>query len=152
MNLRKLCNRKGAAIELAIATLLVVFGLCMILVTVTELVAYNAKLSITASTTRKNMAYIAEDFVAAHRTNSSFDAQRYTDGNYTPVEYTLEDTGGWLLLLYEGNMGIVKMGVEIAPVAEDCRILRWTYADEVVKAVYTLDNETRIACHSAEGA
>ena len=151
MKVDKIFNKKGAAIELAIATLLVVFGLCMILVTVTELLAYNSKLSVTAATSRKNLSYIAEDFVTAHRTNAVFDTNRYSEGEYIPVEYALVDTNGWLLVLYSGNMGIAKLGVEITANGTDCHIVRWTYADDVVKQNYTLDDTTKTALHGAQG-
>ena len=62
-------NKKGVAIELAIVTLLVIFALCSVLLTVAELSVFTNKRISTKTVERSDVSQIAEDFVMAMRTS-----------------------------------------------------------------------------------
>ena len=65
--LKKKLNKKGVAIELAIVTLLVIFALCSILLTVAELSVYTNKRIATKASERAELSQAADDLILALR-------------------------------------------------------------------------------------
>lgn len=65
--LKKKLNKKGVAIELAIVTLLVIFALCSILLTVAELSVYTNKRISTKASERAELSQAADDLILALR-------------------------------------------------------------------------------------
>ena len=148
MNLKKLLSRRGAALEIAIVTMLVIFGLCMILMTVNEMIALNSARSMATSTTRKNLGVIGDDFYMAHCNSTTLNTAPY-QGDYTPYEYRMTDTGGWLLLVYEQSAGTPRLGVEVSADGADCTIVRWTYSGTQIEKLYVVDQENKTAVRSS---
>ncbi len=71
--LKKKLNKKGVAIELAIVTLLVIFALCSILLTVAELSVYTNKRIATKASERAELSQAADDLILALRGLESID-------------------------------------------------------------------------------
>lgn len=65
--MRDKLNKKGVAIELAIVTLLVIFALCSILLTVAELSVYTNKRIATKASERAELSQAADDLILALR-------------------------------------------------------------------------------------
>ncbi len=61
--LKKKANNKGVAIELAIVTLLVIFALCSVLLTIAELSIYTNKRISTKVSERADLSQVAEDLI-----------------------------------------------------------------------------------------
>ena len=124
---RTLGNNKGVAMELAIATMLIIFALCMVLLVVAELVGVLNKRTVDTATARVAADSIGEDFFRAHRMDTVFYADRYM-GKYKPVvqEDVAEDTDR-LLVYYEGTSTPV-LCVEVKGVGDYAAIVRWSYS------------------------
>ena len=123
---RYLGNNKGLAMEMAIATMLIIFAMCTVLLLVAQMTGLLNKRTVETATTRVSIDSIGEDFFRAHRVGGTFYADRYI-GKYTPVvvEDVAEDTDR-LLVYYEGNSTPV-LCVEVKGVGEDAKIVRWSY-------------------------
>lgn len=123
---RLLRNRKGLAMEMAIATMLIIFAMCTVLLLVAEMTGVLNKRTVETATSRVAVDSIGEDFFRAHRVGGTFYADRYI-GKYTPTveEDVAEDTDR-LLVYYEGN-NIPVLCVEVKGVGEDAKIVRWSY-------------------------
>ena len=91
-------NNRGVSLELALITLLVIFGLCLILLTVAELSASLNKKMVTDVTNRVDVARIGDIFVRLCRADSSgrnnydlFIPSSYKQYKVEKFVYTVED-------------------------------------------------------------
>ena len=82
--MKHLRNRKGLAMEMAIATMLIIFAMCSVLLVIAEMTGILNKRTVDTATSRVSVDSIGEDFFRAHRYNATFYAEQYA-GKYTPV-------------------------------------------------------------------
>lgn len=142
-------NKRGAAIELAVVTMLVIFGLCMILLTVTEMTALSNKRAAATYQERIALDTIGDDYLASRRSRTQFYINRYSETAYYPMVFTLSQSGNELLVVYKRSTDKPRMALELQGAGEDSVVVRWTHAADDISAHYVLDLETSQATYVA---
>lgn len=120
-------NKRGATLELAIITMLIVFGLCLVLLTVAELSAVRAKRTYINTSERIALDSIGDDFYRACKLNNAFDVSPY-QGEYTPLVENDEGNIRRLLVYRLNKLSTPLLCVEVRGMGDGCKIVRWSYA------------------------
>lgn len=116
--MKKKLNKRGVAMELAIVTLLTIFGLCLILLVVAELTGnFNAKTN-NAVENRIELDEIAETFV--------YRGESFNSAVYREHRITIEklNGGGTRMTATRNSAPFSSVTVEVNELGE---ITRWSY-------------------------
>lgn len=76
-------NKRGLALEMAISTMLIVFALCMLLLTVATYMQKNDSDETVRIRAVAELDQVGEDFYTAVYSGADFDPERYGDYNIT---------------------------------------------------------------------
>ena len=116
--MKKRLNDRGIAMELAIITLLTIFGLCLILLTVAQLTANTSAKTTNAVKARIELDEIADTFVA---NGENFRPTAYRDHNVTVEPLR---NGGTRMTAKRTSAPDTSITVEVNDGGE---ITRWSY-------------------------
>lgn len=145
-------NKKGVAMELAVITMLVIFGLCIILLTVAEMTAYSRKRVMTLDNEHVILDTIGDDFVSAQYNRTDFNPARYSSGDYLPVVYGFAEGDNRLMVVYKQSTSTPKLAVEVQGTGDDCRVILWSRAESFIKDYYVLDIDNALAAYAGNTA
>jgi len=113
-------SKRGLAIENAILFMLVIFSLCALLMSLSLLGHYQAKIEQNALLRRVQIDQIGEDYIAALSAQTSF-AATYADYDYTV-------SGNALTVWYkEDETRTAVLYIEAERTAQEVRIDVWRY-------------------------
>jgi len=111
--------------EMALATMLIIFAMCTMLLIITELTTILNNRTVSTTNNRLTADSIAEDYFRARRQGTTFYADRYK-GKYTPVVEAVDEDVERLLVYYEGT-STPMLCVEVEGVGGAAKIVRWSY-------------------------
>lgn len=112
--------------EMAIATMLIIFALCTMLLIVAEMSGVLNRRTTDTASARVMADRIGEDFYKSHKQNVSFDPTRYSSV-YSAVVETIDEDTERLLVYNKGKNSRPLLCVDVVGNGSAAKIVRWSY-------------------------